>query len=350
MTIHLAGSALPVGSGHPVVVVAELSGNHNGDKDRAIALLRAAKDVGADAVKLQTYTADTITMDAPGPWFGISEGPWAGRRLYDLYQEAATPWDWHADLFAEAARLGLPCFSTPFDPTAVEFLESLACPCYKVASFEIVDIPLLQQVAATRKPVIMSTGMANLAEIDLAVRTLRTGGCPALVLLNCVSAYPAPAEAMHLGDMQRLAAAFACPVGLSDHSLGDTASIAAVALGARMIEKHLTLRRADGGPDGGFSLEPEEFARLVRTVRETEAAVRPSAGFGPGQADAGNIIFRKSLFAARDLPVGTIVQSTDILCIRPGHGLPPAVLPMLLGRTVRAPILRGTPLAWDQLV
>ncbi len=340
----------PVGNDQHVLMVAELSGNHLHDKGRALALIQAAKQAGADAVKLQTYTADTITMDAPGPWFELKEGPWAGRRLYDLYAEASTPWEWHADFFAEAARLDLPCFSTPFDPTAVDFLESLACPCYKVASFEIVDIPLLQRVAATRKPVIMSTGMANLAEIDLAVRTLRTGGCPALVLLNCVSAYPAPAEAMHLGDMQRLAAAFACPVGLSDHSLGDTASIAAVALGARMIEKHLTLRRADGGPDGGFSLEPEEFARLVRVVRETEAAVRPSAGFGPGQADAGSIVFRKSLFAARDIPAGAVISEADVRCIRPGHGLPPAVLPMLHGRTSRAAITRGTPMSWDQLL
>jgi pseudaminic acid synthase len=349
MTTQLAGTALAVGPDHPVVVVAELSGNHNGDKDRALALLRAAKASGADAVKLQTYTADTITMDAPGPWFEIHEGPWAGRRLHELYAEASTPWDWHQDLFAEAARLGLPCFSTPFDPTAVDFLETLGCPCYKVASFEVVDIPLLQRIGTTHKPVIMSTGMASLAEIDLAVRTLRGGGCPGLVLLNCVSAYPAPAAAMHLGDIQRLAAAFACPVGLSDHTLGETAAIAAVALGARLIEKHLTLRRADGGPDAGFSLEPAEFAHLVQVVRETEAAIRPSAGFGPGQADAGNLAFRKSLFAARDIPAGRSITSEDVRCIRPGCGLLPADLPRILGRTARSDIKRGTPLAWPLL-
>ncbi len=347
--MRLAGDLLPVGPGHPVVVVAELSGNHNGSRERALALLRAAKEAGADAVKLQTYTADTITMDAPGPWFAISDGPWAGRRLHDLYGEASTPWEWHAELFAEAARLGLPCFSTPFDPTSVAFLESLGCPCYKVASFEVVDVPLLRCVAATRKPVIMSTGMASLAEIDLAVRTLREGGCPELVLLNCVSAYPAPAEAMHLGDIPRLGAAFACPAGLSDHTLGETAAVAAVALGACLIEKHLTLARADGGPDSGFSLEPAEFARLVCAVREASAAIRPSAGFGPGQADHGNLRFRKSLFAGRDIPAGKRLDEADVRCIRPGDGLPPAELPRVLGRTARHAIARGTPLAWDLL-
>ena len=349
MNIQLAGSVLPVGPDHPVVVIAELSGNHNGDKERAIALLRAAKGAGADAVKLQTYTADTITMDAPGSCFEIHAGPWKGRRLYDLYAEASTPWEWHPDLFAEAARLGLPCFSTPFDPTAVDFLESLECPFYKVASFEVVDIPLLQRIAATRKPVVMSTGMANLSEIDLAVRTLKNGGCSGLVLLNCVSAYPAPAEAMHLGDIRRLAEAFACPAGLSDHTLGETAAVAAVALGARLIEKHLTLRRADGGPDAGFSLEPEEFASLVRVVRETEAAIRPSTAFGPGQADAGNLIFRKSLFASRDIATGEALSEANVRSIRPGHGLPPADLPKVLGRCARTAIARGTPLCWDLL-
>jgi pseudaminic acid synthase len=349
MNLHLAGNALTIGPDRHVAVVAELSGNHNGDKARAIALLRAAKEAGADAVKLQTYTADTITMDAPGPWFAIDDGPWKGRRLHDLYAEASTPWAWHAELFAEAARLGLPCFSTPFDPTAVDFLESLGCPCYKVASFEVVDLPLLARIAATRKPVIMSTGMASLAEIDTAVRMLRAGGCPGLALLNCVSAYPAPPEAMHLGDIPRLAAAFACPAGLSDHTLDDTACIAAVALGARLIEKHLTLARADGGPDAGFSLEPAEFARLVRAVRAAEAAVRPSPAFGPGQADAGNLRFRKSLFAGRDIAAGAVLTAEDIRCIRPGHGLPPADLPKVLGRSARRAIARGTPLAWDLL-
>jgi N-acetylneuraminate synthase len=345
--LHLAGDRLPLGSGHPVVVVAELSGNHNGDLGTALLLIREAKMVGADAIKLQTYTADTITMDAPGPWFAITEGPWAGRRLHDLYAEASTPWAWHREIFAEAARLDMPCFSSPFDPTAVDFLEDLRCPCYKVASFEVVDIPLLRRVAVTRKPVVMSTGMASAAEIGLAVRTLREGGCPGLALLNCVSAYPAAAADMHLGNIPRLAAAFGCEAGLSDHTRDDTAAIAAVALGARLIEKHLCLDRSAGGPDAGFSLEPAEFARLVGVVRAAEQAVRPSAAFGPGQADAGNLVFRKSLFAARDIDAGKTLTEQDIRCIRPGHGLPPADLPKVIGRTARDTIVRGVPLTWD---
>jgi pseudaminic acid synthase len=331
------------------VLIAELSGNHNGDRSRALELIRAAKAAGADAVKLQTYTADTITMDAPGPWFVIDGGPWNGRRLHDLYREASTPWEWHEELFAEARRLGIACFSTPFDPTAVDFLESLSCPFYKVASFEIVDIPLLERVGTTRKPVIMSTGMATLAEIDLAVATLRRHGCPGIVLLNCVSAYPAAAADMHLANIAVLARRFACPIGLSDHSPTSTAAIAAVALGACVIEKHLCLRRADGGPDAGFSLEPGEFADLVRVVRETEQAVRPAPRFGVGVAESGSIVFRKSLFFARDLPAGHLIERGDIRVVRPGHGLPPAKLAEVVGRTTRAAIARGTPVSWDAL-
>jgi pseudaminic acid synthase len=339
-----------IGPGEKTFIIAELSGNHNGSLDRALALIAAAKDAGVDAVKLQTYTADTITMDAPQACFRIDHGPWAGRTLYDLYREAATPWDWHERLFAEARRFGLICFSTPFDPTAVDLLEDLGVPCHKVASFEVVDIPLLERIAATRKPVIMSTGMANLEEIATAVATLRRGGTPDLALLTCVSAYPARAGDMHLANIPALSATFGCVAGLSDHSIEPTATIAAVALGARVIEKHLCLRRADGGPDSGFSLEPAEFAALVRAVRDAEAATTPGAVFGPGQADSGNVVFRKSLFAARDIPAGSRLERADIRCIRPGHGLPPKDLPHVLGRTVRAVIPRGTPLSWDLLL
>lgn len=262
-----------IGHGRPVFIIAELSGNHNGSKDRALELVRAAKDAGADAVKLQTYTADTITMDGDHPCFKITKGPWAGRTLHDLYQEASTPWEWHADLFAEARRLGLCCFSTPFDATAVDFLESLNVPLHKIASLEIVDIPLIKRVAATRKPVIMSTGMATLDEIDLAVKTLREGGCPSLALLNCVSAYPAAAETMHLRNIPALASRYRCVSGLSDHTLGSTAAIASVALGGCIIEKHICMRRADGGPDAGFSTEPQEFAAMVRDIRECESII-----------------------------------------------------------------------------
>lgn len=334
------------GPGHPVLVIAELSGNHNGSQERALALLRAAKEAGADAVKLQTYTADTITMDGDGPWFRIEGGPWHGRRLHELYQEASTPWAWHAGLFAEAARLGLPCFSTPFDPSSVDFLESLACPCYKVASFEVVDIPLLQRIAATRKPVIMSSGMASLDELDLAVATLRGGGCPELALLSCVSAYPAPPREMHLANIPALAARYDCIAGLSDHSPGHLAAVAAVALGAQVIEKHLCLARADGGPDAGFSLEPGEFATLMQAVRDTEAACRGPA-WGPGTADAGNVIFRKSLFSACDIPAGKRLEPADVRCIRPGHGLPPRELPRVIGKVAKTLIPRATPLAWE---
>jgi pseudaminic acid synthase len=334
-------------AGEPLSVIAELSGNHNGSKARALELIHAAQESGADAVKLQTYTADTITMNAPGEWFTIRGGPWDGRRLYDLYGEAATPWAWHEDLFAEARRLGLRCFSTPFDPTAVDFLEALEVPWYKVASFEVVDIPLLQRVAATRKPVIMSTGLASAAEIDEAVATLRDGGCPQLALLTCVSAYPCAPGDFRLQNIPYLAARYGCTVGLSDHSLDGTAIIAAVALGARLWEKHLCLRRADGGPDSGFSLEPQEFAAQVRALRDAEAALAATPAFGPGQADAGSVVFRKSLFAGRDIAAGQYLTSADVRCVRPGNGLPPRELPQVLGRVAAQAIARGTPLAWN---
>ena len=339
-----------IGPGHPVFVIAELSGNHLGDIDRALALVHAAKEAGADAVKLQTYTADTITIDADGPWYRITGGPWDGRRLYELYQEASTPWEWHERLFAEARACGLVPFSTPFDPTAVAFLEGLGCPLHKVASFEVVDHPLLAAVGATRKPVVMSTGMASLAEIAAARDVLMAAGCPELALLTCVSAYPARAEDMRLANIAALTAAFGTIAGLSDHTLTDTAAIAATALGARLIEKHLCLRRGDGGPDAGFSLEPAEFKRMVTAVREAEAATDRPAAFGPGEADAGNVVFRKSLIAVRDIAAGAVVTAADVRALRPGHGLPPRFLPQVIGRTARRAIVRGEPLSWDQLL
>jgi N-acetylneuraminate synthase len=333
----------------PVFIIAELSGNHGGSKQRAIDLIHAAKAAGADAVKLQTYTADTITMDAPGPWFAISGGPWDGRRLHELYQEASTPWEWHADLFAAAAACGLPCFSSPFDPTAVAFLEGLAVPGYKVASFEVIDLPLLTCIAATRKPVIMSTGMASVEEISEALATLRDGGCPQVALLACVSAYPAKPSDFRLRKLAEMQRRFGCIVGLSDHSLTPTACIAAVALGARIIEKHLTLRRDDGGPDAGFSLEPAEFRELVIAVRDAESALAGEPDFGAGQAESGNVQFRKSLFAGRDIAAGTVVTAADVRCIRPGHGLMPRELGLVIGSRARVPIVRGTPLSWELL-
>lgn len=331
-----------LGSGAPSLLVAELSGNHNGDLQRAKDILTAAAAAGADAVKLQTYTADTITMDVDNEYFCIADGPWAGRRLYELYDEAHTPWEWHAELFAEAQRLGMLCFSSPFDPTSVDFLEELGCPCYKVASFEVVDVPLLRRIAATGKPVIMSTGMASSDEIEKAVTVLRSGG-GALVLLACVSAYPAAAEDLKLRNIPWLAERFACLAGLSDHSAGHLAAVAAVALGAVVIEKHLTLRRADGGPDSAFSMEPEEFADLVSAVRTIETALAQGVVEGPGLSETANLQFRKSIFVARDIAEGTVIGPQDLRVVRPGFGASPDTLDAVLGTVARRSYRRGEP-------
>ncbi len=347
MSTPLFGGPLPAGR---AILVAELSGNHNGSKTRALELLQAAKEAGADAVKLQTYTADTITLDCDRPEFRIHGGPWDGRSLYELYQEASTPWDWHADLFAEAARLGLPCFSTPFDDTAVDFLESLSCPLYKVASFEVPDIPLIQCIGRTGKPVVMSTGMANRDEVAAGINALRDSGAGELCVLTCISRYPAEPHELRLRNIPLLAEAFACAAGLSDHSRSPAMAVAAITLGARLIEKHICLRRADGGPDAGFSLEPQEFAETVRLVRDAEAGLASAPFLGPGDGERENLVFRRSLFAVRDIAAGTVLSSADVRSIRPGHGLPPAELPRVIGRTARCRILRGTPLSWELLV
>ncbi len=327
-----------------VCVVAELSGNHNGSLDRAMELVYQAKYAGADAIKLQTYTAETITMDAPGPWFEIQEGPWKGRRLYDLYKEASTPWEWHQELFTLAKSLGMHCFSTPFHPYGVAFLETLDCPTYKVASFEVVDIPLLECIAKTGKPVIMSTGMASQDEIDLAVATLLRG-CSQLVLLHCVSAYPAKPNEMRLLRIRELQAEYGCHVGLSDHTIGHTAAVVAVTLGAVMIEKHLTLQRSDGGPDAAFSAEPKEFCLMVEAIREAEASLVMTKQ--RGVAESSNVMLRKSLFFASDLVAGETVRACDVRCIRPGHGLAPKELPQVIGWKVSRDVQRGEPVTWN---
>jgi pseudaminic acid synthase len=350
MAIDTDRGQVLIGRGQPALLVAELSGNHNGSKQRALELIHAAAESGADAVKLQTYTADTITMDADHACFRMAAGPWAGRQLYELYQEAATPWGWHADLFAEAKKRGLLCFSAPFDASAVDFLEDLDCPVYKIASFEVIDEPLLVRVAACEAPVILSTGMATLAEIARAVELLRSGGCPTLALLACVSAYPAPAGGMRLRRIPVLSQTFNCPAGLSDHSLTPTASVAAVAQGAQIIEKHLTLSRADGGSDAGFSLEPEEFATLVQAIRDAEAACREGQLFGVAVEEQPMRAYRKSLFLARDMDAGESLMPDDIRCVRPADGLPPADLTKIVGRRLRQPARRGTPLSWDLVV
>ena len=335
-----------IGAGHPPYVIAELSGNHNGEIERAFALIDAAKQAGADAVKLQTYTPDTMTIDCQKPDFRITGGPWNGRMLYELYGEAQTPWEWHARLFDYARERGIGCFSTPFDETAVDFLESLGSPVHKIASFELVDIPLIQYVAKTGKPIIISTGMGSPSEIDEAVAAARDFGAKDIVLLHCISAYPAPASEANLIRIRELADRYGCAVGLSDHTMGSDVAVAAVALGASVIEKHITLARSDGGPDATFSLEPDEFARLVASVRTAFSALgRPETG--RAKSEAANMIFRRSLYAVADIRAGEAITAVNVRSIRPGYGLPPKHLSEVLGRKARCNIERGTPLRWD---
>jgi pseudaminic acid synthase len=335
-----------IGPGSPPYVIAEISGNHNHDIGRAYAIMEAAARAGADAVKLQTYTADTLTIDCDRPDFVLRDGLWAGRKLYELYQEAHTPWAWHEALFAKGRELGLAVFSTPFDDTAVDFLEGLGAPAYKIASFELVHLPLLRKVAATGKPVILSTGMADLAEMTEAVETLGTAGCRELILLHCISAYPAPACDANLRTIADLAQRFALPVGLSDHTLGVDVPIAAVALGAVAIEKHVTLARADGGPDSAFSLEPDELATLVEGTRVAWEAIG-TANYERAASEAGNAIFRRSVYAVRDIAPGEILSADTIRIIRPGNGLAPRHFDELIGKRARVAIARGTALQWE---
>ncbi len=338
-----------IGPNSPPYVVAEMSGNHNGDIARAFALLDAAKASGADAVKLQTYTADTITIDHDGPGFVIEGGLWGGRKLHDLYTEAHTPWNWHAPLFERARALGLSIFSSPFDASAVDLLESLGAPAYKIASFELVDLPLVRRVAATGKPVIMSTGMAHLGEIGEAVTAAREAGCRDLILLHCVSGYPSAPEDSNLRTIPHLAQAFGVQAGLSDHTLGVAVSVASVALGATFIEKHFTLKRADGGPDAAFSLEPDELKSLVEGTRTAWAALgRVSYDLAP--SERGNLQFRRSLYVVADMAAGEVFTEANLRSIRPGYGMAPKHLPEILGRRATRAVTRGTPLSWALVV
>lgn len=336
-----------IGSGHPVWIVAEMSANHAQSLEKALQILRAAAEAGADAVKIQTYTPDTMTLNCDRPWFRIGKGTiWEGRTLYDLYGEAYTPWDWQPKLRDEARALGLEFFSTPFDHTSVEFLEKMDVPVYKIASFELVDLPLIRRVAATGKPLIMSTGMATLEEVQEAVDAARQAGASDIALLKCTSAYPAPLEEMNLRSIPELARRFDVPVGLSDHTLGVSVSVAAVALGACMVEKHFTLARSDGGPDGAFSLEPEEFRSMVRAVRDVEKAVG-DLSFEVTPGEVASRVFRRSLFAVRDIASGEILTEDNVRSIRPGNGLKPKHLNEVIGRRAKTVIERGTPLSWD---
>ncbi|MBU1042427.1 MAG: pseudaminic acid synthase [Proteobacteria bacterium] len=329
-----------------VFIIAEMSCNHGGDFGTALRILEAAKIAGADAVKLQTYTADTLTIDCGNEYFRIKETLWEGRTLYDLYHEAFTPWEWHPRLKAAAEGMGLVLFSTPFDASAVDFLETLDVPCHKIASFENVDLPLIRKVAATGKPVIMSTGMASEAELDEAVATFREAGGMELALLKCTSAYPAPMEEMHLNTIPYLAAKYAVPVGLSDHTMGNAASIAATALGARIIEKHLCLDRSRPGPDSAFSLEPSEFKAMVEGVRATEKALG-QVSFALTEKQQASAAFRRSLFVVNDMTAGENFTEQNLRSIRPGFGLHTRHLEAVLGRQATCAIKRGTPLCWE---
>lgn len=332
----------------PPMVVAELSANHNQSLERALALVDAAADAGANAVKLQTFRPEWITLDADRPEFLIQNesSPWFGRRLFELYAEAALPLDWHEPLFRRARERGVLAFSAPFSLEAVDFLESIGCPVYKIASFECVDIPLIEKTAATGKPVIVSTGMATAAEIDEAVQAVRRYQDRGPVLLKCTSSYPAPVENSHLATLEAMRRLWSVPAGLSDHSLSPAPAVVATTLGARMIEKHLTLDRADGGPDAAFSLEPAEFAELTRLVREAHAAIGDVRFGGTTDAEAHARSRRRSLYIGRDVRAGEPLSAENIRSVRPGHGLPTRHYDEVLGRHFRRDLPKGTPLAW----
>lgn len=337
-----------IGPGAPPFIIAEMSGNHNQSLDRALEIVEAAARAGAHALKLQTYTADTMTLDINEGEFFIDDEQslWKGSSLHDLYERASTPWEWHAPIMKRAKELGLICFSTPFDETAVDFLEDLDVPAYKIASFENVHLPLIQKVAATGKPMIISTGMATLAELDEAVRTAREAGCRDLVLLKCTSTYPATPENSNVVTIPHMRELFGCEVGLSDHTLGIGAAVAAVAHGATVIEKHFTLRRADGGVDSAFSLELEELhALVVETERAWQSLGKVT--YGPDAVEKKSLIFRRSLYIAQDLKAGDVLTRENLRCVRPGLGLAPKYYELLLGKRVNQDVAKGTPMNWD---
>jgi N-acetylneuraminate synthase len=336
----------PIGPDAAPFVIAEMSGNHNQSLDRALAIVDAAAESGAHAIKLQTYTADTITLREIEHVISDSDSLWQGRSLYELYDQAHTPWDWHETIFERARAAGLIAFSSPFDETAVDFLEGLGTPCYKIASFECTDLPLIEKVAATGKPMIVSTGMATLAEIDAAVSTARKAGARDIVLLKCTSTYPATPQNSHLRTIPHLREAFGCEVGLSDHTMGVGAAVAAVALGATVIEKHFTLSRADGGVDSAFSLEPGELRALVM---ETERAWQAlgQVHYGPTAAEKASTFFRRSLFIGRALSAGSVLTRADIRIVRPALGIAPAQLDQVIGRRLNQDVETGTPITWS---
>jgi N-acetylneuraminate synthase len=331
-------------------LIAEMSGNHNQSLERALEIVEAAAKTGAHALKIQTYTPDTMTLDLDEREFHISDSKslWAGTSLYKLYGQAFTPWEWHEAIFKRAKELGIIAFSTPFDATSVDFLESLDVPCYKIASFENTDLPLIRKVAATGKPMIISTGMASIAELDDTVRAARQAGCKDLVLLKCTSTYPATADNTNILTIPHMRELFGCEVGLSDHTMGVGVSVASVALGATVIEKHFTLNRADGGVDSSFSMEPAEMTQLVvETERAWQALGR--VAYGPTAAEEKSIVFRRSLYVVKDLQAGEKLTADNVRAIRPGLGLPTKYLEQVLGKTIKQSVARGTALSWDMI-
>ena len=335
-----------IGGDQPPYIIAELSANHNGSLETAFKVVDEAAKAGADAVKLQTYTADTITMKSDKDEFQIKGGLWEGRSLYELYEQAYTPWDWHETLFDHARKRGITMFSSPFDTTAADLLDELGAPAFKIASFEAIDLPLIRYVAGKGKPMIISTGMADLSEIGEAVQAAREGGCEELVLLHCVSGYPAPAEDYKLATLADMNQRFGVPVGLSDHTLSNVSAIASVALGATVIEKHFTLDRNGGGPDDSFSLEPADLEQLCRDARIAWDAVG-SVDYGLKSSERSNTVFRRSLYAVQDIPKGTKITASHVRSIRPGYGLAPKHLEVVLGSIAREDIPRATAMRWD---
>jgi N-acetylneuraminate synthase len=346
MTLSIAG--ISIGAPNKPFIIAEMSGNHNQSLERALSIVEAAARTGAHALKIQTYTPDTMTLDLDVGDFFISDPDslWKGTSLYKLYGEAYTPWEWHAPIFEHARELGIIPFSTPFDDSAIDFLETLDVPCYKIASFENTDLPLIRKAAATGKPLIISTGMASLAELDETVRAARTAGCKDLVLLKCTSTYPATPQNTNILTIPHLRALFGCEVGLSDHTMGIGVSIAGVAMGATVIEKHFTLSRADGGVDSAFSMEPAEMQSLVVESERAWQALG-SICYGPTQAESKSLKHRRSLYITHDLSPGDRLTPDNLRAIRPGGGLPPKYMDVFMGRRVSAAIKRGTPLSWD---
>ncbi|EIW20926.1 MULTISPECIES: pseudaminic acid synthase [Pelosinus] len=339
-----------IGSNTRPFVIAEMSGNHNQSLERALAIVEAAAKTGVQALKIQTYTADTMTLNIEEGEFFIkdSKSLWNGSSLYKLYQQAYTPWEWHKPIFDRCRRLGIVGFSTPFDEGSVDFLEELEVPCYKIASFEMTDLPLIRKVAATGKPMIISTGMATVAEIDETVRTARTAGCKDIILLKCTSTYPANPENSNISTIPHLRELFNCQVGLSDHTMGCGVSVASVALGATVIEKHFTLSRMDGGVDAAFSLEPEEMSLLVTESKRAWQALG-KINYGPTKAEKSSLSFRRSLYVVDDMEIGDIFTKRNLRVIRPGFGLAPKYLDLILGKKAAKPIKRGTPVDWTLL-